>query len=241
MINNKTILVTGGCNGIGKAIAKKLSNENIVIVIDNDKLAYESLKNECKSIIFYNEDLTNYKEMKKIIDKIFFEYCNIDILINNASIQTVNDIMKLEITEFEKVIDVNLISNFYITQLVGNKMKSKSTILNIISTHYNKPRQDKIHYDISKTAVATLTKGFAMALSKKKITVNALAIGATYTNMNKNFEENEELVNIALNKIPLRHICTPEDIAGYVTNLLNDFSEHTTGSIFVIDGGRNLI
>lgn len=241
MIEDKTILVTGGSNGIGKAIAKNFSKNNNVIVIDNDKDACNLLNIEYKDIIIYNEDLTNYDKIKSIIDELYLKYNNIDILINNAAIQTVNDIMTLDLTDFERVIDVNLISNFYITQLIANKMKKGATILNIISTHYNKPRQDKIHYDISKSSVAMLTKGFATSLASKGITINALAIGATYTNMNKDFEYNKELVNVALKKIPLNYICTPEDIANYINNIIKDFSKHTTGSIFVIDGGRNLI
>ena len=241
MLKNKIILVTGGANGIGKAIADKFSKENRVIVIDIDKKACELLKKQNNNIDVYNEDLTNYELIEKLISNIYLRYHNIDILINNAAVQTANDIMDLSLKDFERVIDVNLTSNFYITQLIGNQMKNDGTILNIISTHYNKPRQDKIHYDISKAAVAILTKGFARALSKKKITVNALAIGATFTNMNIDFENNEEIVNIALEKIPLNYICTPEDIANYTHKLIENFSKHTTGSIFVIDGGRNLI
>ena len=239
-MKNKVVLITGGLNGIGKALAHKYYKNNKVIIIDNDIYSCSALKEKFPKIDIYIEDLTNSKEIKKIINNIFKRYGNVDILINNAAVQTIAEIDKLSIEEFKRVIDVNLNSNFYLTQIVSNKMKQKSTILNIISTHYNKPRSDHIHYDISKAGVAILTESFAKILADKKITINALAIGATYTNMNKEFEINKDLVNSTISRIPLKKICTPEDIANYAYNIIQDFSEETTGSIFVIDGGRNI-
>ena len=239
-IKNKTILITGGANGIGKATALLFSENNKVIIIDSDKKSCEELIKENNNIDIINEDITNYEEIEKIINSIFDKYKNIDILINNAGIQTIAPISKLPLEEWNKVLKVNLTSNFYITQIVSNKMKNNSTILNISSTHYNKPRVDHAHYDISKAGIVTLTKLFAIELANKKITVNSIAIGATYTNMNKSFEENKTEVNIARNKIPLKYICNPEDIADSIYNVINDFSYKTTGSVFVIDGGRNI-
>jgi len=239
-MKNKVVLITGGSNGIGKALVHKYYNDYKVIVIDKDIYACASLKEELPKIDIYIENITNKRAIKSIINNIFKKYQNIDILINNAAVQTIDDITKLDIKDFERVIDVNLTANFYITQLVANKMLSKSTILNIISTHYNKPRIDHIHYDISKAGVAILTEGFAKALADKKITINALAIGATYTNMNKDFQINKELEDIALNKIPLKKICYPDDVANYAYNIIKNFASDTTGSIFVIDGGRNI-
>lgn len=239
-IKNKVVFITGGANGIGKATALLFSKDNKVIVIDNDEKACKELKEENKEIEVYNEDITNYNNIEKIIDEIFNKYKNIDILINNAGIQTIAPISKLTLKEWDEVLKVNLTSNFYITQLVSNRMKNDSTILNISSTHYNKPRVDHAHYDISKSGIVTLTKLFAIELAPKKITVNSIAIGATYTNMNKIFEEKESVANIAKNKIPLKCICNPEDIADSIYDVINDFSQKTTGSVFVIDGGRNI-
>ena len=237
----KIILITGGANGIGKEIAIKLSNNNTVIVIDSDILGCSLLKNEHKNIVVYNEDITNYNKIDKLINDLFEKYERIDILINNAAIQTVSNIMDLSLKEWQNVINVNLTATFYMTKLVGKQMKENSTILNIISTHYNKPRVDKLHYDVSKAGVAMLTKGFAMELSSKKVTVNALAIGATYSPMNRCFEENKEIENQAREKIPLKYISKSSDVATHIYNILQNFSNYTTGSIFVVDGGGSLI
>ncbi len=236
----KTILITGGANGIGRAIVEKYVNNYNVVLIDKDSQKVNELKCKYKNIDCYIETITNYENIKEIIDKIYNKYKNIDILINNAGIQTIETISKLKLEEWKKIIEVNLTANFYLTQIVSNRMNSGSTILNISSTHYNKPRIDHAHYDISKSGITTLTKLFALELAHKNVTINALAIGATYTNMNYSFKTDKNTESIAKNKIPLKHICNPNEVADYVYNIIKDFSAATTGSVFVVDGGRNL-
>lgn len=239
--NKKIVLITGGAGGIGKATAMKFRhNDSIVIIIDNDKVACNNIK-KSDELIVYHCDITNYKKMNLIIEEVFSKYGNIDILINNAAIQTSSNVLEISLEDWKKVIDVNINGTFIVSQLVAKKMKSNSTILNIISTHYNKPRIHKLHYDISKAGLEIMTKGFALELAERKITVNALAIGATFTNMNKGFEISKASVNKARERIPLKKICEPGDIAKYIYNIINDFSDATTGSVFIVDGGRNLV
>lgn len=238
-IKDKVILITGGAKGIGLATALKFSLENQVIVIDSDYVACNKLTND--NIKVYSEDITNYSSMDTILKEIYTIYGNIDILINNAAVQTVNNISSLTLDDWQKVIEVNLTATFYITQFVANRMIKGNTILNLISTHYDKPRVDKLHYDVSKAGVALFTKGYAIELAKKRVTINALAIGATYTHINNEFNVNPKIANEAKEKIPLKYISTPDDIANHIYNIINNFSEATTGSIFMVDGGRNLI
>ena len=235
------VLITGGAGGIGKATANKfLEKGYIVIIIDNDKNACDSF-HIVDDLIIYNADITDYNKMNSIVDEIFEKIGNIDILINNAAIQTTQNVLKIKLKDWKKVIDVNINGTFILSQLVSRKMNANSTILNTISTHYNKPRTHKLHYDVSKAGIEVMTKGFALELAKRKITVNALAIGATFTNMNYGFKTNEVSVKNARERIPLKKICQPTEVAQYIYDIINDFSKYTTGSIFVIDGGRNLV
>lgn len=237
----KTILITGGAKGIGLATAKLMNKKNNVIIIDNDKKACLALKESKTTIHIYNEDITDFSKMELVIDEIFKKYGNIDVLINNAAIQTTIDVLEMPIDEWRNVIDVNLNGTFIISQLVSRKMADNSTILNIISSHYNKPRRQRLHYDVSKAGVALMTKGFALELSHRKITVNALAIGATYTSMNYIYKQDKNSEKVALSKIPMKKITTSEEIAKYISIIVSELSEFSTGSIFTIDGGRNLI
>ena len=236
---NKVVLITGGAEGIGKATVLKFIKNSKVIVIDKDQEACKELKNKYPDIEVYNNDITDLDKIREIINIIFKKYNNIDVLINNAAIQTTCNLMDIDIEDWNNVINVNLNGTFIISQSVAKKMKKNSTILNIISTHYNKPRGTRLHYDISKAGVAMMTKAFALELADSNITVNALAIGATYTKMNYDFDTEKVLESTT--KIPLKHICKPEEVAEYIYNIVNSFSKHSTGSIFTIDGGRNLV
>lgn len=238
-MKQKIILITGGAKGIGLATTKLLSLNNKVIIIDNDTEACKKIFNH--NIDVYNEDITDYKKMKEIIDELFVKYKNIDILINNAAIQTTNKLLEMPIDDWKNVIDVNLNGTFIISQLVAKRMKNNSTILNIISSHYSKPRPERLNYDVSKAGIALMTKGFALELSNRKITVNALAIGATYTSMNYIYELDKNTEKVALEKIPMKKITTADDIAKYINIIVSELSEFATGSIFTIDGGRSLI
>lgn len=238
-MSRKTVLITGGANGIGLATAKLLAANSKVIIIDKDKEACDKLQKY--NIEVYNEDITNYNRMEEIVDKIFQKYDNIDVLINNAAIQTTFRILDMPFEEWKSVIDVNLNGTFIISQLVARQMKNNSTILNIISSHYNKPRNSKLHYDVSKSGVALMTKGFALELANRKITVNALAIGATYTSMNSIYEIKKNTEMEALSKIPMNKITTADEIAHYINVIILEFADFATGSIFTIDGGRSLI
>ena len=237
----KTILITGGANGIGKALVEKFVDKYNVVVIDKDENGLNKLKEKYDNIICYANSITDYEEIKRIISEIYDRYGNIDILINNAAIQTIETISKLKLEEWREVIEVNLTANFFLTQTVSNRMQHGGVVLNISSTHYNKPRVDHAHYDISKSGIVILTKLFALALADRNITVNSLAIGATYTDMNNCYKIDKNTEIVAKNKIPLKHICTPVEIADYAYSIINDFSKATTGSVFVIDGGRNLV
>ncbi len=243
LLKKKVVLITGGARGIGRATVNKFlneSSENTVIIIDKDMAACKKFQ-ERENLVIYNCDITCYEQMELIINEIFKKYGNIDVLINNAAIQTTKNILKIDLEDWKNVIEVNINGTFIISKIVAKKMKSNSTILNIISTHYNKPRRDKLHYDISKAGVAMMTKGFALELSKRNITVNALAIGATYTSMNEIFKINKVAEFLAKSKVPLKKIYKSDEIAEYIYNIINNFSKATTGSIFTIDGGRNLV
>lgn len=118
-------------------------------------------------------------------------------------------------------------------------MTKYSTILNILSVHSSKQRENKYAYDSSKSAIEQLTKELALEFSSRNITVNALSFGAVNTNMNKDLTEKEK--EIAKNKVPLKKIFEAYEIANFIYDIVNNFSKYTTGSIFTIDGGRSLI
>lgn len=241
-LKNKIVVVTGGANGIGKSIAKELVEEECkVIILDIDDKEGKNIQIASKGKIeFINVDISDEKQIEEISKYIENKYGIIDILINNAAKQPENEFFKMSVKEFREIIDTNLVGTFICSSIFGKFMKSGSKIINMLSVHYNKPRKNKYHYDASKAGIAILTQEMALELADKGITVNGISYGACNTSMNSNWIDNEDIVNNTLNKIPLKWIAEPEEIARFTIVILKEFSDYATGSIFNIDGGRNL-
>lgn len=239
---DKVVVVTGGAKGIGKSISKELTEEKCrVIALDIDKQEGEKLQFETDNKIeFICADISKEEEIEKVCKYIINKYKKIDILINNAAKQTENEFFKMSVKEFKDIIDTNLIGTFICSNIFGKFMGEGSKIINMLSVHYNKPRKNKYHYDASKAAIAILTQEMALDIIDKGITVNAISYGACNTPMNKEWLGNQKKVEDTKNKIPMRWIAEPKEIAGFVRTILVEFSDYTTGSIFSIDGGRSI-
>ena len=242
ILKNKTVIVTGGAMGIGKSIAEELVKEECkVIILDIDDKEGTNMQITSRGKIeFINADISNQKQIEKASKYIENKYGTVDILINNAAKQTENKFFEMSVKEFREIIDTNLVGTFICSSIFGKSMKRGNKIINMLSVHYNKPRKNKYHYDASKAGIAMLTQEMALELADKGITVNGISYGACNTPMNSNWIDNEDIVNNTLNKIPLKWIAEPEEIARFTIVILKEFSDYATGSIFNIDGGRSL-
>jgi glucose 1-dehydrogenase len=248
LLQDKTVLITGAGRGIGRACAELFGKKKAnVIIADID---YESALNVhtemnsrgCSSFPVF-VDVSIEKDVKSMISKSMqhFNVDHIDILINNAAIQTTSSFFDLSDAEWRRTIDVNLTGIFLCSKEVARNLKKGGKIINMLSSHYKIPRLNKIHYDSAKAGAAMLTKEMALALFPKGITVNAVSYGAAKTPMNFDWINDNEKVSMVLEKIPLRIIFQPTQIATFTFEILSKFSDSTTGSIFTIDGGRGLI
>lgn len=236
-MKKKTIVITGGSNGIGKSISLLYLNDNYnVCVID---IVNELDKNN--NIDYYYGDVSNEFQMRNIFKMIGNKYNNIDILINNAGKQEISSFEKMSISSFKSIVNNNLNGMFICTKLAYKYMKNGSKILNILSVHHFKPRINKYHYDVSKAGINMLTKELALELAYKNITINSLSFGAVKTNMNKEWLDNSKEVDKVISKVPLKILFEADEIARFAKNILDLFASYTTGSDFIIDGGRSLV
>ncbi|MFH5881280.1 SDR family NAD(P)-dependent oxidoreductase [Liberiplasma polymorphum] len=237
----KKAVVTGGANGIGEAIVKKLlSNKFHVIVIDIDDQKLMDLKARYSELEIYVFDLKNVYKLEELAGKIIQKHNQIDVLINNAAIQDESALEEVTVNQFEQVLAVNLISPFFLVKCFMNHFNSDGRILNITSVHGILPRLNKYSYDASKAALNLMTKELALTLADKNIKVNALAIGATKTPMNNMFK-NKLHYETSVNKIPLNRVTTAREIAKIVYKMLSKDFDYMSGTILTYDGGRSLI
>lgn len=240
-LKNKIILITGGAMGIGEACAALLHKEGArVLIADCDREAGMKTA-ERIGCGFFPVDISCEEDVLRLKNHISEEYGSLDILINNAAKQTEKNFFEFTVKDFASDVSVDLIGTFACIRILCELMNEGSTILNMLSVHYEQPRLNKFGYDASKAGAAILTKEAALALADRGITVNAISYGAVRTPMNKDWIIHPEHAEQAKEKIPLRWVGEPQEIAAFVKAILIEFSAYATGSVFTVDGGRRLI
>jgi len=240
---NKVAIVTGAGRGIGKAIAIALAREGAnVIVNDIDLQTAEKVTKEIHSMdqqaLAIQVDVSDSKEVNRMVQLVIKKYKRVDILVNNAAIIRRGLIEDLTEEDWDKVMDVNLKGAFNCMKAVAGIMKKQryGKIVNISSI------AGKIGdlasapcYGASKAGMTCLAKSLARELAPYNINVNVVAPHAIETDMSKEWPE-EKRKNIIAN-IPLGRMGEPEDIAEAVVFLVSDKAKFITGEVLDVNGG----
>lgn len=228
-LKDKKILITGGSKGIGKGLAKVFLNNGaqIIICARNEqelKITYNELRND-GHISHIRTDLTDVNDIDLVKNKINSEFGKLDILVNNASILGLKaKIADYPINIWDKVIDINLNAQFYITKALIPLLKKSDngSIINVSSTVGREGRAEWGAYSASKFGLEALNQILAQELEEFNIRVNSVNPGGTRTDMRASAYPNED---------PLA-LPTPEDIAEVFTYLASDESIGVTGQEF---------
>ena len=243
MLTGKTALITGGSRGIGKAIAKKLSNLgcNIVINYHSNKqyaqeLIHELTSNGVKALAI-KADVSNFNESKMIVEEAIKNFGSIDILVNNAGITRDNLILRMSEEDFDDVINTNLKGCFNCIKHSSKYMlkKKKGRIINIASVIGLIGNPGQANYAASKAGIIGLTKSVAKELAPRTITVNAVAPGFIISDMTDQLTEEQK--NTIKKSIPMNTFGTAEDVSNVVAFLASDEAAYITGQVINVDGG----
>ena len=240
----KVIVVTGASRGIGREIAKTLSRENnkVIACYNNSEkeatILKEELEKENKKIDIIKGDISKREDCKKIVEYVINKYKKIDVLINNAGISTYNLFTDITDEEWNRTINTNLNSVFYMSQETIKYMikQKEGSIINISSIWGIVGASCEVAYSVSKAGIDGMTKALAKELGPSNIRVNSIAPGLIDTDMNNDLTK-EELDNI-IKETPLCKIGKPEDIAKCIKWLVED--EFTTGQVISINGGWSI-
>lgn len=241
MLEKKLAIITGGTRGIGLETVRLFKENKAEVILFGSKeetviKAVNELKEEGYEVKGYYPNLNNYDEVKKTIDEIYNEYHHIDILINNAGISANKKIEDTDVSEFEKIMDLNINAIFNMCKAVVPYMKENKggVILNTSSmvSIYGQP--SGVGYPSSKFAVNGFTKSLARELAPSNIRVNAVAPGITKTDMVANLPK--EMIEPLIKTIPLGRIGEPRDIANAFLFLASDMASYITGEILSVDG-----
>ncbi len=236
MLEEKVAIITGGTRGIGFATAQKFKeNKAKVIIFGSKKETVDKAKANLE-VEGYYPNLNDYEEVVKTIKEIKTKYGHIDILVNNAGMSANQKIEDTSISDFDKIIDLNVRSMFYVTKAVVEIMQEQKAgvILNTSSmvSIYGQP--SGVGYPMSKSGVNGFTKSLARELGPYNIRVNAVAPGIIQTDMVAKLPK--EMIDPLIKSIPLRRIGQPEDIANAFVFLASDMASYITGSVLSVDG-----
>ena len=183
---SKVIVITGGSEGLGKAIAKRLIKDNKIIIISNneEKLKKTATEIQCDYVVC---DVTNYKQIENAIDTILKKYINIDILINNAGVWLEGDLTENTFEKISNCIDVNTKGPIYMTKAVlPNMYKNKSGLIINVSSQASFDNDDySIVYNASKWAMRGFNRSIQRDISKKGVKVTGFYPGFMQTNLFK--------------------------------------------------------
>jgi NAD(P)-dependent dehydrogenase (short-subunit alcohol dehydrogenase family) len=245
MTNTKKVaIVTGGASGIGFAIAKKFTENNIITYIigrNKEKLADASkaLGENSRAISF---DMNELAKIPDLIRQIQNKEGRIDILVNNAGINQKKSLAEVTDDDFQKVILTNVTSVFTITREVSNVIdKQQGSIINISSmaSQYGLPKV--IAYTASKSAIEGMTRALAVELSPSGIRVNCIAPGFIATNMSSTaLNGDPDRKQKVMSRTPMGKLGQPEDIANIAYFLTTEESAFMTGTVIPVDGGNSI-
>src|SRR3989338_2149732 len=229
-MEDKTILVTGGSSGIGKAIAKKLIQEGAkVIIFDVDKPDY--------NVEYYKIDVSNEEQ----IQKAFLQIKELNVLVNNAGIYFQNSVEETKKEELDRIIALNFNGVYLMCKhALPLIKKSKGNIINISSSLGIAPEPESPAYCSTKAAIIMLTKCMSQEYASQGIRVNAILPGPIDTPLlrkafptEKRFKEYEK-TNL------MRRVGKPEEVANAALFLASDNASYVTGGLYSVDGGESV-
>ena len=241
MLADQVAVVTGSGRGIGRAISQSLAKEGAKVVIsdineelckqtaaDFEKDGFEAIAVPC--------NVTDSASVAKMVEAIVAKWGRIDILVNNAGITRDNLFMRMSEEHWQAVIDTNLTSAFKVTQPIIKVMSKQRSgrIVNIASTSGVHGNFGQVNYAAAKSGLIGFTKTIALEYASRNITSNAIAPGFIDTDMTKAL--GEEIIKNILDRVPLKRMGTPEDIAAAVVFLAGPGS-YVTGQVLEVSGG----
>lgn len=246
MLKGKVAVVTGGTRGIGYEVVKKFLKNGAKVALFGSKietvdLAIHNLKKENSNYnvlgLFPRLDMED--DVKKAFNEIKKNYGQIDILVNNAGISSSTALTNYTEEEFENICNLNIKGVFVCCKSVIPYLNERnSVILNTSSVVSIYGQPSGCMYPASKFAVNGLTKSLARELAKYNIRVNAVSPGIIETDMVKNLPES--MIRPLIERIPLKRVGRPEDVANAFLFLASDMASYITGEILQVDGAINI-
>lgn len=246
LLENKVAIVTGGDSGIGRAIVLALAKEGASVTINfhsNEKAANE-VRGEVEKMgrrgLPLQGNVADLGDLQKLVDETVKTFGRLDIMVNNAGMETRTSVLDSTEKDFDLVMGVDLKGAFFGTQFAAKQMLKQGQggrIINISSVHEDWPMPGNTPYCCAKGGMRMLTRTAGVELAPHGILVVGVGPGAVDTPINKETLADPEKKAALNNAIPLRRVAEPEEIAELVAWLASDKNSYSLATTFFIDGG----
>lgn len=245
-LTGKVAVVTGGNSGIGKAIVMALAAQGANIVIDYI-VHPEATQDEEKQILAMGDkaigvvaDVSKVADLQHLIDAAVKAFGRVDIMVNNAGVETRTSVLDTTEAQYDRVLDINLKSAFFGTQVAAQQMIKQGgggRIINITSVHEDWPMPGNTAYCLAKGGMRMLTRTAGVELAPHNILVVGVGPGAVATPINASTMQDPAKLKALDASIPMGRLAQPEEIANLVAFLAGDGASYMTATTVFVDGG----
>jgi glucose 1-dehydrogenase len=245
-LKSKVAIVTGGNTGIGKAIVLELARQGANVVVDyvSHPEATEELEKQVAALgdqaIAVDADVSKVADLERLVAAAVKAFGRLDIMVNNAGMETRTSVLDTTEQQYEKVLEVNLKSAFFGTQLAARQMIAQNSggrIINVTSVHEDWPMPGNTAYCLSKGGMRMLTRTAGVELAPHKILVVGVGPGAVATPINLSTMNDPVKMAKLDAAIPLGRMADPAEIARVVAFLAGDGASYVTATTIFADGG----
>jgi glucose 1-dehydrogenase len=245
-LQGKVAIVTGGNTGIGKAVVLALAAQGASVVIDyvSNPQATEDLERKIADLgeaaTAVEADVSKITDLQRMVDTAISAYGRLDIMVNNAGIETRTGILDTTEDQYEKVLSINLKSAFFGTQLAAKQMIAQGEggrIINMTSVHEDWPMPGNTPYCLSKGGMRMLTRTAGLELAPHNICVVGVGPGAVDTPINAQTVADPAALALLNKSIPLGRLAEPEEIASVVAFLAGPGASYIAATTIFADGG----
>ena len=245
-LKGKVAIVTGGNTGIGKAIVLELARQGANVAVDyiSHPDATDELEKQVVALgdraIGVEADVSKVADLERLVASTVKAFGRLDIMVNNAGMETRTSVLDTTEQQYEKVLEVNLKSAFFGTQLAARQMIKQSSggrIINVTSVHEDWPMPGNTAYCLSKGGMRMLTRTAGVELAPHNILVAGVGPGAVATPINLSTMENPAKMAKLDTAIPLGRMAQPKEIASVVAFLAGDGASYLTATTIFADGG----